>query len=126
MDEQRRRGLLFAYRERVAQFDEIARRRGARQMNRPLQPAVREGCAVELLAVSADKAAKIGLTPRELEVLVLVARGASNQQVARKLGIAIETVKSHVKNMLAALGASTRAQCVTIGFCNGVLRPNPD
>jgi LuxR family maltose regulon positive regulatory protein len=52
------------------------------------------------------------LTPRENNVLCLIATGLSNKQIARRLDIAPETVKSHTKSIFAKLAAQTRAQAV--------------
>jgi DNA-binding NarL/FixJ family response regulator len=54
------------------------------------------------------------LTPRELEVLNLVGRGQSNDQIAAGLGIAPRTVKVHVQNILGKLGAANRTEAVAI------------
>ncbi len=56
------------------------------------------------------------LTPRELEVLTLLGRGQSNDQIAAALGIAPRTVKVHVQNILGKLGASNRTEAVTIAL----------
>ncbi len=56
------------------------------------------------------------LTPRELEVLTLLGRGQSNDQIAAALGIASRTVKVHVQNILGKLGASNRTAAVTIAL----------
>jgi ATP/maltotriose-dependent transcriptional regulator MalT len=53
-----------------------------------------------------------GLTKRELEVLGLVARGMSNQQIAESLTISEHTVHRHVSNVLGKLGVSSRAAAV--------------
>jgi len=50
------------------------------------------------------------LSPREREILVLIARGASNKEVARELGIAETTVKIHVQHILRKLNLSSRVQ----------------
>jgi DNA-binding NarL/FixJ family response regulator len=52
------------------------------------------------------------LTPRQREVLVLVASGLSNQEIANELGIAIETVKSHLRNVFARLGVHNRIEAI--------------
>ncbi len=58
---------------------------------------------------------------RELEVLRLVADGLVNAEIARRLWLSTETVKSHVASLLAKLGAKTRAEAVAIGFRAGLL-----
>jgi len=50
---------------------------------------------------------------RETHILTLVAKGHSNKDIARSLGIAPETVKSHVKSIFAKLGVSGRVQAAT-------------
>jgi ATP/maltotriose-dependent transcriptional regulator MalT len=52
------------------------------------------------------------LSPRERYVLDLIGEGHSNKEIARELGIAPETVKSHVKNLFVKLGVERRAQAV--------------
>lgn len=62
-----------------------------------------------------------GLTPREREVLELLARGMANKGVARVLGISEHTVKAHVASVFEKLGASTRAEAVALGVRTGLL-----
>jgi DNA-binding NarL/FixJ family response regulator len=64
---------------------------------------------------------QVALTPREVEVLGLVARGMANKEIAHKLGTASGTVKMHVQNILAKLGASDRTHAVTIALERGIL-----
>ena len=54
------------------------------------------------------------LSPRELHILQLVAEGQSNKEIARGLGIAPETVKTHVSKVFGKLGASNRAQAAAM------------
>jgi DNA-binding CsgD family transcriptional regulator len=56
------------------------------------------------------------LTERERDVLELVAEGYSTTEIARALWITEDTVRTHIKRMLARLGASTRAHAVAIAF----------
>ncbi len=56
------------------------------------------------------------ISPRELEVLRLVSEGLTNQQIGTQLTISEETVKVHLRRILAKLGAKSRAHAVTIGF----------
>ena len=57
------------------------------------------------------------VTPRELEVLALVAKGYSTAEIAKELWITPETVQTHVKRMLRRLGARSRAHAVAIAYC---------
>jgi DNA-binding NarL/FixJ family response regulator len=65
---------------------------------------------------------QIALTPREVEVLALVAKGLANKEIAGRLGAASGTIKMHVQNILGKLGASDRTHAVTIAFQRGILR----
>jgi len=64
------------------------------------------------------------LTPRELEVLALVARGRSNPEIARELFIGEATVKSHLLHVFDKLGVSDRTAAVTRALERGLL-PSP-
>jgi NarL family two-component system response regulator YdfI len=61
------------------------------------------------------------LTPRELEVLALLAEGTANKNIAWKLGISEHTVKFHVASILAKLGVGTRTEAVTAGIRKGLV-----
>jgi two-component system, NarL family, response regulator len=61
------------------------------------------------------------LSPREVEVLRLVASGNANKMIAAHLSITEETVKGHVKNILAKLAANDRTHAVTIGLKRGII-----
>ena len=64
---------------------------------------------------------EVALTPREIEVLALVARGFGNKEVSDKLGTAAGTIKMHVQSILSKLGAKDRTHAVTIALRRGIL-----
>jgi DNA-binding NarL/FixJ family response regulator len=63
------------------------------------------------------------LTERESEVLVLIARGMSNQEIAQRLTIRLDTVKSHVKHVFSKLAVRDRAQAVIAAYESGLVSP---
>jgi DNA-binding NarL/FixJ family response regulator len=62
------------------------------------------------------------LTPREVEVLQLIAEGLTNTEIAARLVVSAATVKSHVNHIFAKIGARDRAQAVVYAFANGLAR----
>lgn len=63
----------------------------------------------------------VRLTDRRLEVLRLCAQGMTAREMADRMGVSMETAKSHIQAMLRSTGARDRAQAVAIGFAAGLL-----
>lgn len=68
---------------------------------------------------------EVALTPREVEVLTLVARGLGNKEIGDVLGTAPGTVKAHVQSILSKLDAKDRTHAVTIALSRGILHLEP-
>jgi DNA-binding NarL/FixJ family response regulator len=75
----------------------------------------------EAAAEVAEHVTDGALTPREIDVLRLVAAGNANKEIGARLSLTEVTVKSHVKNILAKLGASDRTHAVTIALKRGII-----
>ena len=97
------------------------------QVHRELLETIRAVCAgqkripPEIAAELAQHVVDDELTPREIDVLRLIAAGNANKQIADQLSIGEATVKSHVTNILSKLGANDRAHAVTIGLKRGII-----
>jgi DNA-binding NarL/FixJ family response regulator len=83
--------------------------------------AGRKRLSAEVAAEIAEHATDDVLTPREIDVLRLIAMGNANKDIARKLSLSEETVKGHIKNILAKLGVHDRTHAVTIGLKRGIV-----
>jgi two-component system, NarL family, response regulator LiaR len=71
--------------------------------------------AGEPFAVNAKKQEELAITPRELEILELIAKGMSNREIAEKLFVSENTVKTHSSRIFDKLGAKRRTQAVQLG-----------
>jgi NarL family two-component system response regulator LiaR len=92
--------------------------RSAHAGESPLSPAVATRVVEEV--AHAGAATHGELTPREADVLALIARGRSNKVIARELGVAEKTVKTHVSHILAKLGVSDRTQAALYAVKQGL------
>lgn len=70
----------------------------------------------------ADRLVRPNLTPRELEILRLVAKGRSNKEVASAMFISEETVKSHMKALYQKLGVRDRVEAVSVSVKRGIIQ----
>ena len=83
------------------------------------QTADEEGAAsaspAEPFSPDARRVGELGITPRELEILELIAQGLSNREIGEKLFVSENTVKTHASRLFDKLGARRRTQAVQIG-----------
>lgn len=88
-----------------------------------LSPEVLDALAPAVGELPSDDEVPPGepLTAREIEVLGLLADGASNREIARRMQISEHTVKFHVSSILNKLGAATRTEAVTRGYKEGLI-----
>jgi DNA-binding NarL/FixJ family response regulator len=105
MDAAQRDEILTRYRQHAERFETLAARR----------PPVAE--VIPMRAPVFEQSP----TAREIEVLQLVSEGLVNREIGDKLFLSEETVKSHVRHILAKLQARSRAHAVAVGFRRGLL-----
>ena len=108
MDAAERKEILNRYADHTRRFDELAARRknGVGEVipfNAPLRELEQEP------------------TMREVEVLQLISDGLVNREIGQRLFLSEETVKSHVRHLLAKLQARSRAHAVAVGFRRGII-----
>ncbi|MEY9933859.1 DNA-binding NarL/FixJ family response regulator [Catenulispora sp. GP43] len=84
------------------------------------QSVLDDGVTAILLAAAVEVAASADLTPREAEVLTLIARGRSNTEIAEELFVSAATVKTHINNLFAKIGVRDRAQAVRYALRHGM------
>ena len=92
-----------------------------RQVDRGL-PALHPQVAARLVHHAVEPAGLADLTPREQDVLRLLADGFANKEIARKLGISEKTVKTHVSNILPKLGVADRTQAALAAVRRGLVQ----
>jgi DNA-binding NarL/FixJ family response regulator len=84
-----------------------------------LDPAVAKALTA---ALRAPRSAADNLTPRERDVVVLIAEGGTNRQIAKRLGVTERTARTHVSNILGKLGLASRTQAAMWAVHNGLVR----
>jgi len=107
VDAAQRNEILSRYREHTARFESVAARRDAVAEVIPFQPQLQE--------------LEQEPTAREIEVLQLISDGLVNREIGVRLFLSEETVKSHVRHLLAKLQARSRAHAVAVGFRRGLI-----
>jgi DNA-binding NarL/FixJ family response regulator len=90
-----------------------------------LDPAVQHHVVAALTVPTAEAEPELpdGLTPREAEVLALIAEGLTNAEIAARLVVSAATVKTHVNHIFAKANVRDRAQAVVYAYANGLAEP---
>ena len=112
-----------AHRERLTASQAAAALRGEARDGRLDATAVDAVLTAAGAGTRRRVAGPAGLTAREVEVLVLIARGASTNDVARQLGISRKTAGTHIERIYAKTGASSRSTATLFALRNGLLDP---
>jgi DNA-binding NarL/FixJ family response regulator len=108
VDAAERKEILSRYMDHSRRFEEVAaRRRGGNGEVIPFSGPLRE--------------LEQEPTMREIEVLQLISDGLVNREIGQRLYLSEETVKSHVRHLLAKLQARSRAHAVAVGFRRGII-----
>jgi len=115
----RRAGVRAVLRGDATKEELVAAIAAARAGLVVLHPDALKSSAAVRAAPQGDGAA--ALTPREVEILGMMAEGMSNRTIAARLGISSHTVKFHVASILAKLGAGSRTEAVTFGVRQGLI-----
>jgi DNA-binding NarL/FixJ family response regulator len=108
MDAAERKDILSRYMDHSRRFDQAAARRS-------------NGSAEVIPFQAPLKELEQEPTAREIEVLQLISEGLVNRDIGKMLFLSEETVKSHVRHLLAKLQARSRAHAVAVGFRRGLL-----
>lgn len=112
--------------KRAAPDDLIAAIRAAHRGEVYLYPSLAKLLVGDFLSHSGEEGAKEtinGLTPRESEVLALLAEGKNNDEIAAILGISVHTVARHRENLMGKLGLHSRSELVKYAIRKGLIKP---
>ena len=111
------RGGAVAYLPKSANVERVVESvRAAARGESVLEPRIAARLVREVREVATRRKPLDALSPREVEVLTVLARGRSNREIARTLSISEETVKAHVSSILAKLGLADRTQAAIFGL----------
>ena len=110
MDAAERQQILDRYLDHSRRFEEMAARRRSEDESGDVIPFQ-----------SQVKSLEQDPTGREIEVLQLISDGLVNREIGQRLFLSEETVKSHVRHLLAKLQARSRAHAVAVGFRRGII-----
>jgi DNA-binding NarL/FixJ family response regulator len=108
VDAAERKEILNRYTEHSRRFEEVAARR-------------KTGSAEVIPFTGPLRELEQEPTMREVEVLQLISDGLVNREIGQRLFLSEETVKSHVRHLLAKLQARSRAHAVAVGFRRGII-----
>ena len=109
VDAAERKEILSRYADHSRRFEEVAARR-------------RNGGSAEVIPFQGPlRELEQEPTMREIEVLQLISDGLVNREIGQRLFLSEETVKSHVRHLLAKLQARSRAHAVAVGFRRGII-----
>lgn len=108
VDAAERKDILSRYLDHSRRFDQVAARRN--------------GTGGEVISLNGTlRELEQEPTMREIEVLQLISDGLVNREIGQRLYLSEETVKSHVRHLLAKLQARSRAHAVAVGFRRGLI-----
>jgi NarL family two-component system response regulator LiaR len=116
------RGGALAYLPKTAGVDQVVTTvRAAARGESVLEPRLAARLVREVREVGPRRGPLDQLSPREVEVLAVLARGRSNREIAKALAISEETVKAHVSSILAKLQLADRTQAAIFGLQQGLV-----
>lgn len=113
----------LSYLLKTSKAKEIAEAIRAAAKGEPILEAQVTGKVLSRMRSHEEKKPHMDLTPRELQILCLIAEGKTNQEIADELFIAIKTVKTHITNILSKLQVDDRTQAAIYAHRNQLVHP---